>query len=1519
MDRSDRAGPRRKLGAVSIATLVVLSSLTGVLPGGIGVVSAANSSTIEGTPQLNASAPDARLNPGQNGAVGITITNDATYDDNNATHPSEARSRAGEARSVSLDISDTRGAPLSVETGSQSIGTVQDGESSGPHSFNVVVDEDAAAGTYEMEVTTEYRHAEQVTYEEVADGEYAYNETVVTRTETDTITVVIEPEARFEVDNVDHDVPLGGEGTVILDITNTGDEDVTETAVSVTSSDSNFYFGSGTATSEANVGDWDAGETKQLEFRAGTVESAVKREYPVDVSVRYTDSDGTQQSSSEPIGVTPQNRTRFNVVSVTHDVPRSGEGTLSVTVNQTAGKTIEDVAVTASTTATEVYLGSESSRSSRTFLDNWEGGEETTFTFRVGTTENAINRSYPIELQFEYTDADDNDNARSSFLEFTPEKSDPFNVSIADHDVPQNGEGIVTFSIRNTRKENFSDVTITTASSDSTVTVGGSSSQSATTVIEQWESGERRTVTARVGTAESAVERAYPLDATIEYTDAANNDNSQTDTLEFVPDKRDFFAVDGISHTVPENGEGTLSINVTQVANKSFEDVMVTASTTAPDVYLGAQSSRSSTTTVDTWNRNGTQTLTFRVGTTESAVDRPYPIDLEFDFTDANDNDNTRTKQLEFTPGDREQFEIGRINHDIPVNGEGTIDILARQITNKTIEDVTVTASTTAPDVYLGAQSSRSSTTTIDTWSDKAAHEFTFRVGTTDAAVEQAYPIQLQFEYTDGEDNDNSRTKIVDFTPESRDRFETEIVNHDVPRGGEGTVTIELDRIAASDVSDVSVTARTTDSTTYLGTESSASATTTIGTLKENENEEIQFRVGTSDSAVERPYTLDLTIDYTGSENSDNQRTKSVEFIPQDADHLSVEEVNHNVPRDGEGTATFIIVNTASKTLEDVSLTASSTDSEMYLGAEASQSGTTVINEWNPSETKRVTFRVGTTENAVDRTYPIDLQFEYTDETDNQNSRNKQVEIRPQAKEHLSIHAVEHNVPIDGVGQVTVLANNTADRNFSDLSVTASTPDSEVYIGSESSRSGTATVSEWAAGQARSITFQVGTSANAVNRSYPLDLEFEYSDAADNNNQYTDDIEFRPRSEPQFTVQSIDHEVPIGSTGQVTLTVRNEGPVNASETTLTIGSNTDAVYFGAGGTPEPIEAQGVVLEPPRTGTPTAQSHVGNWSVGETKTVSFRVGFDENAITRRYAAELSVSYENENGDDMPDRTKMVGIEPLAEQLFDFAAVESDLHVGEEGNLVGEIENVGNRSVEGVVVTAETQRETVNFYNARYAVGELEPGESERFRHRVGITNEAEHGPRLFEVSARYRDSQGDIQTTDSRDLTVAFGRDRDAFGLDTDATFEPGASGTLDVTVTNRRNETLSNVQAKLFTDDPLDSEDDSAFVPELAPGESTTVTLDLSVGGGASAKTYSASMDFRYDNARGESTLSDTYRVPVVVAQPESGMGLPVLIGGLGVVIVVGIAGWRFGAVDRLRDRIGEWRTDSAGPADVQE
>ncbi|MCU4718643.1 COG1361 S-layer family protein [Halapricum hydrolyticum] len=1163
--RPSTSGPGERLVALALVALVLASSVSGVVTVTTGVASAAaNSGTVEGTPYLNASAPDARLEPGQDGTVSVSLTNNAKIDDNNETHPSEARTRAGEARSIDVNVSDTRDAPLTVRTNAQPAGTIQDGQTGGPYTFDVLVDEDAQPGTYKMNVTTEYRHAERVTYDEVAEGEYQYSEEVVNRTETDTITVEIEPEPDIEVDYEYHDVPVGGEGIIYVNATNTGGESVTDATLSLTSSDSDLYFGSGTASSETNLGDLGAGETKVRRFRAGTVESAVKRPYSIDSTVQYTDSEDNQGSQSDSFAIVPEPRTRFTVENLTHDVPQNGEGMLTVNVSHSAGKDIEDVTVTATATDGDVYLGSPGSPSSTVQFDQWGADQSRQLTFRAGTGDSTVNRSYPIELQFEYTDSDDNDNSRTEYVEFVP---------------------------------------------------GG----------------------------------------------------------------RERFAVENLAHDVSLGGEGTLTMNVSQVAGKDIEDVTVTATATDGDVYLGSPGSPSSTVQFDQWEANRSRQLTLRAGTGDSAVNRSYPIELQFEYTDSDDNDNSRTKYVEFVPHERSEFRVTDLDHNVPQAGEGTITMNVSQVVGKDIEDVTVTA--TAPDtaVYLGSDASRSATTRFERWSTNATRRLTFRAGTDSSAVNRSYPIELQFEYTDRDDNDNSRTEYVQFVPHDRPEFEIRTVDHDVPREGTGYLTVE--------------------------------------------------------------------------------------------------------------------------------------------------------------------------------------------------------------------------------------ATSAVSRNISDVTVTATAPDSEVYLGSEASPSATAFVETWTAGERKRFTFRPGTTANAVaNRTYPIELQFEYTDRDDNDNSRTEYVQFVPRERQQFTVVSIDHDVPVGDTGRIELTLRNEGPLNATDATLTASSTVDALFFGTGGAQEPIEAPGgISFDPPETGTPTSAAYVGDWPAGETRTVTLRGGFDENAIEQAYTADLSVNYDNEDGDAMPTRTTTVGVAPAPEQAFDFERVESDLSVGEEGDLIGEVTNRANRTVQGVVVTVEDDRQTINFYNTRYSVGRLEPGETATFRYRVGVTEEAEHGPKLFELAARYRGSEDTVKRSDSSDLPVEIRPERDDFAVErTNGAFSPGDSGSLTLTVTNQRNETVSNVQAKLFTDDPLDSSDDEAFVSSLEPGESATVTFDLSVGGGAMAKNYSVSMDFRYDDARGESQLSDTYRVPVTVETAESTLG-PLLVGGIVVaLLVLAVVAWRFGLVDQLRSRLSE-------------
>ena len=123
----------------------------------------------------------------------------------------------------------------------------------------------------------------------------------------------------------------------------------------------------------------------------------------------------------------------------------------------------------------------------------------------------------------------------------------------------------------------------------------------------------------------------------------------------------------------------------------------------------------------------------------------------------------------------------------------------------------------------------------------------------------------------------------------------------------------------------------------------------------------------------------------------------------------------------------------------------------------------------------------------------------------------------------------------------------------------------------------------------------------------------------------------------------------------------------------------------------------------------------------------------------------------------------------------------------------------------------------------------------------------------------------------------------------------GETETITIEVTNNLDETVTDIEPKLFTDDPLSAPDDIAFVPELKPGETTTIRFEVSVGQDTVPKTYAATVDMRYDDADGESQISDTHRVTITVGEPAETTN-PLLIGvavALLVVLTAGLYAWR--------------------------
>lgn len=373
----------------------------------------------------------------------------------------------------------------------------------------------------------------------------------------------------------------------------------------------------------------------------------------------------------------------------------------------------------------------------------------------------------------------------------------------------------------------------------------------------------------------------------------------------------------------------------------------------------------------------------------------------------------------------------------------------------------------------------------------------------------------------------------------------------------------------------------------------------------------------------------------------------------------------------------------------------------------------------------------------------------------------------------------------------------------------------------------------------------------------------------------TQTVRIRVPEEPEFAVSDVETDVEPGTSGDATLEIENIGTKTAHATQATITG-------GGGVTVDGGSAEEVLgnLQPDETATVTVNAAIAA-SVGDDGAKPLNVAF---------------TYDDSNGVEQTGESATASLAPAAEQSFSIEGVEDTLAVGYDGEIQGTLSNDGPRPVDNAVLVVEPASDSLFVEDTRFALPDIEPGETTEFRYPTEVAGEADAGPRQVQFTVEYRGSDASTLRSDPLPERVVVDEQRDEFSIGgVDTTIEAGGSTTLVLNVTNERPETLSNIDAQLYTDSPLSSSNEEAFVDELAPGETAELRFALSAER-TMAKTYPVELDFEYDTPSGESKLSDVYQHPVTVEPaPDTGGGGPgpLVIGGLVVVLLAaGIGGW---------------------------
>ncbi len=362
----------------------------------------------------------------------------------------------------------------------------------------------------------------------------------------------------------------------------------------------------------------------------------------------------------------------------------------------------------------------------------------------------------------------------------------------------------------------------------------------------------------------------------------------------------------------------------------------------------------------------------------------------------------------------------------------------------------------------------------------------------------------------------------------------------------------------------------------------------------------------------------------------------------------------------------------------------------------------------------------------------------------------------------------------------------------------------------------------------------------------PIDVTYEYE--GDERETTTTHVQAIVSDRARFAIVDTESDLHVQSTGSMTVTVQNVGSEPVTDATLKMESRSSVMAF----------------EGDRSGV----RALDGLAPGENRTVTYAMSATDVAEPDTYPVVGTVRYDDEEQVRRSSRPLAATVSVTREQTFAITEAETALRVDREGTMTVEVENTGPRAVANANIRIDTAGTGLHPTQTAVAVGDLNPGESALATYEISVDDDTTATTRQILAQLEYDDINGEHRMADPERLAVDIEPDYPVFTLEPVENRVPaGETVTVEFEVTNNEPVTLSSINAKAFTDAPVSIPDDSAFIGELEPGESTVITMQVSAPGTAPVKEYPISLDFQYDDPDGDTKLSDTYDQPVSVLE----------------------------------------------------
>ncbi|MGD0080853.1 MAG: S-layer protein [Methanoregula sp.] len=313
--------------------------------------------------------------------------------------------------------------------------------------------------------------------------------------------------------------------------------------------------------------------------------------------------------------------------------------------------------------------------------------------------------------------------------------------------------------------------------------------------------------------------------------------------------------------------------------------------------------------------------------------------------------------------------------------------------------------------------------------------------------------------------------------------------------------------------------------------------------------------------------------------------------------------------------------------------------------------------------------------------------------------------------------------------------------------------------------------------------------------------------------------------------------------------------------------------------------------------------VGDLGASSSVTATFHITINQDAPAGTYNLPVSLNYTylyaaNQYGTDTLSYTYKtvnqnvtVPIEIKSDVQITVMSVNTqDLNVGNEGYVTLSLRNTGYEDGRNAVMMIQQPAQSpLSPTEGSFFIGDFPVGAVANCTFRLMVSDDAQQKTYPLDVLVNYKNSDGVYVNSASETIGVPVGGKIQFIVTPVTATMSPGAKSVITVTFRNTGSATAYNAQARISAVDPFTSNDDTAFLGTMAPGDIRQASYEVALDSGATVKEYGLDSEVMYRDSLDNEITSDPLKVNVQVVPSRTIVNVLGLPGLLGLIVVIGI------------------------------